>query len=777
MTRYIKADAVTVPQLNTELEKIEQAIQDTLSRKGDNPNAMEGALDMNSHRVINVPDAVNAQEPLTFGQYLLSKEESAQLKDAVFVDSIKDLASVNTAANNNVFVRGFYTGTGVGGGLFYWDPAKAKTEHNGGTVLDPARITAWDGTQSDLSTLFTAAVSGAGCFVRVYTARAIVEFWGAISSPEDEIGFDCFLSINKAFSLGIPLSGGGKNYYCTGYLNHTNIDISDMSITLASSATRIAFGLVSAYLTTTILSPVTALSNSLTLGSTEGIEPDDLIQIVSTEIWPYDVDRGLNYGEINQVLSVNHDSGVVTVRSPLQDNYSISEIQSITLRKPQKVNLENFYVTRPEPTNEGGYGIYNTTSSHSKINNIRVKNCATAGISIGGCYLLSLSKMVVINCYTEGTSTGYGCQINNSRNVIVKGFVGSGCRRAFDISGSIPSRYCGLYLFIVSGLKGGIGSCVGTHGTAFAASFVDGECHDASYGIQNRSPFTLIDNVRFSSNMIDCIIQSFTNSLEVKNCSTINDEKAVRTSSVTSATSRFISYFPTGANVGQQEKMIITNNNLTLKEGLLRVADSSDSGAISYLPTEVYWQISGNNIRLRSNASASQTYLLKFSSNRNFRRIKESQNTVAALVGDYERYTGFTFGTSNEVTNLKIPNSALSVWGGTGSLSNVTSNLVLSVVDGKFEVSGSISFDVITDSVRLQLNIGDVATWLDEGGAIFSGYRGSDLAPIDIFIYPAGGTDGTLYLAISEPYNSLTPVDSYNFRISGSGRVRYLYNS
>jgi hypothetical protein len=200
MARYIKADAVTVPQLNTELEKIEQAIQHSLSRKGDLPNAMEGVLDMNSNQVINLPDAVNAQEPLTFGQYLLSKEESATLKDAVFVDSIKDLSNINTSVNNNVFVRGFYTGTDIGGGLFYWDPSKDKALHNGGTVLDPDRIAAWDGTQSDLSTLFTVS-SGFGCFVLTSKYIRLSNF-GA-SSSDSTLSFEKFIlaTVNNGWGI------------------------------------------------------------------------------------------------------------------------------------------------------------------------------------------------------------------------------------------------------------------------------------------------------------------------------------------------------------------------------------------------------------------------------------------------------------------------------------------------------------------------------------------------------------------------------------------------
>ena len=47
---------------------IESAIENTLSRDGTSPNSMNATLDMNSHRVTNLPDAVANQEPVTLAQ-------------------------------------------------------------------------------------------------------------------------------------------------------------------------------------------------------------------------------------------------------------------------------------------------------------------------------------------------------------------------------------------------------------------------------------------------------------------------------------------------------------------------------------------------------------------------------------------------------------------------------------------------------------------------------------------------------------------------------------
>ena len=69
MARYEPSDLMgDLAPVNAELEKIKEAIIDTVSRKGDTPNAMTANLDMNSNRILNLPDAVNDAEPVTFRQ-------------------------------------------------------------------------------------------------------------------------------------------------------------------------------------------------------------------------------------------------------------------------------------------------------------------------------------------------------------------------------------------------------------------------------------------------------------------------------------------------------------------------------------------------------------------------------------------------------------------------------------------------------------------------------------------------------------------------------------
>lgn len=73
MARYTKtslgSNYASKQQIDSNLDDIKTAIDDTLSRKGDSPNSMEADLDMNSNRVLNLPDAESNGEPLTLGQF------------------------------------------------------------------------------------------------------------------------------------------------------------------------------------------------------------------------------------------------------------------------------------------------------------------------------------------------------------------------------------------------------------------------------------------------------------------------------------------------------------------------------------------------------------------------------------------------------------------------------------------------------------------------------------------------------------------------------------
>jgi len=64
---HIQSGYLSAEKLNEALDTIEAAFNNTLSRDGSIPNSMEATLDMNSHRIINLPVPNSDHEPLTYG--------------------------------------------------------------------------------------------------------------------------------------------------------------------------------------------------------------------------------------------------------------------------------------------------------------------------------------------------------------------------------------------------------------------------------------------------------------------------------------------------------------------------------------------------------------------------------------------------------------------------------------------------------------------------------------------------------------------------------------
>lgn len=81
-----------VTTINNNNTRIEQGFENTLSRDGASPNEMNTTLDMNSHRIINLPIAADNHEPLTLGQ-------ADTLIDDAINELAEELARLNTGPN------------------------------------------------------------------------------------------------------------------------------------------------------------------------------------------------------------------------------------------------------------------------------------------------------------------------------------------------------------------------------------------------------------------------------------------------------------------------------------------------------------------------------------------------------------------------------------------------------------------------------------------------------------------------------------------------------
>jgi len=109
----------TAAVINGNNAAIETAFDNTLSRDGSSPNQMEANIDMNSNRILNLPDAINATEAVNLQQArdlvslsikLKKENQTATAGQTVFTASTMFW---NTAAgydNLMVFVNGVMQG-------------------------------------------------------------------------------------------------------------------------------------------------------------------------------------------------------------------------------------------------------------------------------------------------------------------------------------------------------------------------------------------------------------------------------------------------------------------------------------------------------------------------------------------------------------------------------------------------------------------------------------------------------------------------------------------
>ncbi len=140
----------------------------------------------------------------------------------VKIPKIKDLSTAKPSETSIYSVESFYAGVHIGGGGFIYSSAEDKANHNGITVIDPVRVAAWSGAQSDLSTLFTAG-SGSGCFIRIVDDS---ELNAAMAGAVNDNSTDNTISVQQCCNvLGETPDKGGTiriPRYCNFRIDNLN---------------------------------------------------------------------------------------------------------------------------------------------------------------------------------------------------------------------------------------------------------------------------------------------------------------------------------------------------------------------------------------------------------------------------------------------------------------------------------------------------------------------------------------------------------------------------
>lgn len=79
-------------------------------------------------------------------------------------------------------VKGYVPGTSFGGGIFYWDASRLKSQHNGITIFSPT--VPWNGTYATLAAFLAGtgetSPTGSGCWIRMQNSRDMLVSWGGV---------------------------------------------------------------------------------------------------------------------------------------------------------------------------------------------------------------------------------------------------------------------------------------------------------------------------------------------------------------------------------------------------------------------------------------------------------------------------------------------------------------------------------------------------------------------------------------------------------------------
>lgn len=126
-------------------------------------------------------------------------------------------------------IAGFYFDSTVGGGTFVWDPDLPKTAHNGVTVVAPEAVASWNGSQTDLATLFNWTGGGTGCYVRLNSVKIGPACAGAIADNRTIDNTVAFKAFHKAVKASVYEPGVEYTVKQTNQINYFDGDTIDFN--------------------------------------------------------------------------------------------------------------------------------------------------------------------------------------------------------------------------------------------------------------------------------------------------------------------------------------------------------------------------------------------------------------------------------------------------------------------------------------------------------------------------------------------------------------------
>ena len=274
-------------------------------------------------------------------------------------------ALLNRTTVGTVNVLNYHTGLEGGGGVFYWDAAKPKTSHNGGTVIDPLRTFPADWTnQTQVAAWFSAGTTGAGCWVREVQSDSIsVDAFGAKATGDDSLSISQ-ACLTSGCQVIIPY---GKSYKVTQTIQFSQLIINGRLYSDSSSNFFI----------------LEALHDNASLSGTGKIEITTFPSLVMG-------------------VKVAHDNAVV--RDIEIQGFNEAGVWAGSCKN---LLVENC-VIHSSQTATSSYGIYLQACIDACVRNNRVSYMSYAGINTSACLNSEIAGNTVEYVKYFGIKGGYG---------------------------------------------------------------------------------------------------------------------------------------------------------------------------------------------------------------------------------------------------------------------------------------------------------------------------------------------------------------------------------
>jgi hypothetical protein len=257
---------------------------------------------------------------------------------------------------------------------------------------------------------------------------------------------------------------------------------------------------------TIVVKKITNNTPYITVASTKGLKPGDLLHLISSKLWFWDNRGYLKKGELHKITKINGDK--VYLDRNTSDNYFVGEGEVVSVKVYPNVSLKlsNISFSHPKPYKTIMIKVNNT--SNTKIENVSVRNAKRIGIILNCTFQTEVNKANINLGTTKDITSGYGIQDYGGTGTLVTDSIFRRVRRGVDFSGVTPSRYgmvsnSKAYGYKQDTLASG-NSGFGTHSTAENITFENNYVENFNHAILSRG-----ENITVKGNTSEGFSRSF----------------------------------------------------------------------------------------------------------------------------------------------------------------------------------------------------------------------------------------------------------------------------